>query len=58
MKYIDIEHTIFDSHGNDQFTVRVTETVEEACELVKTGFEYVTDIAEKKSSARGSDSLE
>ena len=48
MKYIDMEHAIFNSHDNDQFTVQVAETVEEARELVEAGFEYVTDVAEKK----------
>lgn len=48
MKSIDIEHAIFNSHDNDHFTVKVAETVEEACELVEAGFEYVTDVAEKK----------
>jgi len=48
MKYIDMEHAIFNSHDNGQFTVRVAQSVKEACELVEAGFEYVTDIAEKK----------
>ena len=48
MKYIDMEHAIFNSHDNDQFTVKVAETVEEACELVEIGFEYVTDVDNKK----------
>ena len=42
-------------HDNDQFTVKVAETVKEACELVEIGFEYVTDIAEKKLFRSGSD---
>ena len=48
MTYIDMEQALFNSHDNDQFTVRVAETVEEACELVEAGFEYVTDVDEKK----------
>lgn len=39
--YIDLEHAIFRTK-NDQFTVRVAETVEEACQLIEVGFEYVT----------------
>jgi hypothetical protein len=35
-------------HDNDQFTVKVAETVEEACKLVEADFEYVTDMDEKK----------
>jgi len=48
MTYIDIEQAVFNSHDNDQFTVKVAETVEEACELVEVGFEYVTDVDQKK----------
>jgi integrase len=29
---------------NDEYTVRVAETIEEACKLIETGFEYVTDM--------------
>ena len=39
--YIDLEHAIFRTK-NDQFTVRVAKTTEEACQLVGVGFEYVT----------------
>jgi len=48
MTYIDIEQAVFNSHDHDQFTVKVAETVEEACELVEVGFEYVTDVDQKK----------
>lgn len=48
MKYIDMEHAIFNSDRNDQFTVKVAETVEDACELVEVGFEYVTEVDQKK----------
>jgi len=44
MKYIDLEHAIFNSRNDDHFTVKVAETVEEACELVEAGFEYVTEV--------------
>jgi len=39
--YIDLNHAIFRTK-NDQFTVRVAETVDEACQLIGVGFEYVT----------------
>ena len=39
--YIDLDHAIFRTK-NDQFTVRVAETVGEACQLIEVGFEYVT----------------
>jgi integrase len=39
--YINIEHTIFESGANDQFTVRVTEKPEEIKTLLEVGFEYV-----------------
>jgi integrase len=32
----------------DEFTVRVAETIKEACKLVEAGFEYVTDMEGKK----------
>lgn len=48
MKYIDLEHAIFNSRNDDQFTVKVAETVEEACELVEAGFEYVTEVNHKQ----------
>ena len=48
MQYIDIENALFNSGSNDQFTVKVAETVEEVCELVEASFEYVTDIDQKK----------
>jgi integrase len=41
LKYIDLEAMIF-KPANDQFTVRVATTVKEACELIESGFDYVT----------------
>jgi integrase len=41
MVYINLEKTIFTSR-NDEFHVCVAGTVEDACKLVKVGFEYVT----------------
>jgi len=41
--YITIENALF-TDANDEFHVRTTKTVEEACKLVEVGFEYVTEI--------------
>jgi len=37
-------------HGEnaDDFHVKVADTVEEACKLIETGFEYATDMNGKK----------
>jgi len=40
--YIDVERAIFSAPGDEEFTVRVATMVEEACELIEAGFEYVT----------------
>jgi hypothetical protein len=39
--YINIEHTLFESGSNDEFTVRVAESPEEIKSLLEIGFEYV-----------------
>jgi hypothetical protein len=39
--YINLEQAIFKTE-NDGFQVRVAHNVDEACELVEVGFEYVT----------------
>lgn len=36
------------SLNNDEFHVKVAETLEEACKLIEAGFEYVTDMEGKK----------
>ena len=41
MIYIDLEKAIYGS-TIDEFIVKVATTVEEACNLVEVGFEYVT----------------
>ena len=48
MKHIDLEHAIFNSRNDEQFTVRVAEITDEACELVESGFEYVTEVNHKQ----------
>lgn len=42
MIYIHLEKAIFSSTDTNEYHVRVSKNVEEACELVKAGFEYVT----------------
>jgi hypothetical protein len=42
MLYIHLEKALFGSSINKEFHVKVATTTEEACELVKTGLEYVT----------------
>jgi len=46
--YVTIDSTIFGLEDNDEFTVKVAETLKEACELLEAGFEYVTDMDGKK----------
>jgi len=45
--YINLERAVFKT-SNDEFTVRAVNTLEEACKLLEVGFEYVTDINDKK----------
>ena len=45
--YIHLEAAIFKS-GNDEFTVRSADTVEEAKQLLEVGFEYVTEMEDVK----------
>ena len=45
--YIDLEMALF-RESNDDFTVKVAATIEEACKLVEVGFEYVCEMDEKK----------
>ena len=37
--YIDVEHAIFQTSENDEFTVKVADNVEGACKLAEAGFE-------------------
>jgi len=45
--YIDLEKALF-NETNDEFTVKVADTLDEACKLLEVGFEYVTDMEGKK----------
>ena len=44
--YINLEQAIFEA--NDQYDVKLTSTVEEACKLLEVGFEYVTEMDGRK----------
>jgi len=39
-----LERVLYQKSDNDEWNVRAVKTVEEASELVKVGFEYVTEI--------------
>jgi hypothetical protein len=39
--YINLEHTLFGEGNSQEFHVKVASNVEEACKLVKAGFEHV-----------------
>lgn len=39
--YINIEHTLFETGANDEFTVKVAEKPEEIKTLLEVGFKYV-----------------
>ncbi len=44
--YVNLEQAIFEV--NDDFDVKIAETLEEAFKLLEVGFEYVTDMDGKK----------
>jgi len=46
--YIDLERGIFNSPRNDEYTVRVAKILDEACNLLEAGFEYVTNMDDVK----------
>lgn len=39
--YINIEHTLFESEANNQFTVKIAQIRQEIKALLEVGFEYV-----------------
>ena len=47
MIYINLERAIF-KETNDEFTVRATSDIDEACKLMEVGFEYACDMDGKK----------
>jgi len=42
--YIHLEKMIYQGKANDQFTVKVADTLEEAIKLMEVGFEYHAEI--------------
>jgi len=46
--YIDLEKAIYGAPDQEEFTVRVAQTLDEACELLEAGFDYVMDMDGKK----------
>jgi dihydropteroate synthase len=43
MGYVHLESIIYQRTESDVWTVRAAKTVEEAMELLKVGFDYITD---------------
>jgi integrase len=48
MRYINLEAALYHNSNNDDFHVKVATTLDEACKLLESGFEYVTDMEGKK----------
>lgn len=48
IQYINLEAALYHNDNNDDFHIKVAETLDEACKLLETGFEYVTDMEGKK----------
>ena len=43
MIYINLEKLLFRNENDEEFHAKVAKDIDEACELVKVGFEYVTE---------------
>ncbi len=48
MQYINLEAAIYHCNNADDFHVKIADNLDEACKLLETGFEYVTDMDNKK----------
>jgi integrase/recombinase XerD len=48
MTYINLEAALYHNSNVDDFHVKMAATLEEACKLLETGFEYITDMDGKK----------
>jgi hypothetical protein len=48
MQYINLEAALCHNSNTDDFHVKIAETLDEACKLLETGFEYATDTESKK----------
>ena len=44
MRYVHLEKILYQASDKDEWIAKTAKTVDEACELVKIGFEYVTEI--------------
>ena len=44
--YVNLEQAIFEI--NEDYEVKLAETLEQACKLLEVGFEYVTEMEGKK----------
>jgi integrase len=44
MRYVHLEKILYRESDKDEWTARAIKTVEEALELLKVGFEYVTEV--------------
>jgi len=45
--YVNMEKVFF-SESTEEYTVKVTSTIEESCKLIEVGFEFVTEMDGKK----------
>jgi len=43
-RYVHLESVLYQRSENDDWTVRAAKTADEATELLKVGFDYVTEI--------------
>ena len=46
--YINLEQAVFGESNSQEFHVKVAHNLEEACELVKVGFDYVCEMEDAK----------
>jgi hypothetical protein len=44
MRYVHLEKILFQTSDKDEVVAKTAKTVEDACDLVKVGFEYAMDI--------------
>jgi len=45
---LNLEAALYQNSSSDDFHVKVAQTLEDACKLLESGFEYVTDMDGKK----------
>jgi hypothetical protein len=46
--YIHLEKMMYEGEANDQFTVKIANTMEEAIKLMEVGFEYHAEVEGNK----------